>query len=29
MEADRVCLFASYLDKHGPTYHVMATVPLA
>jgi 2'-5' RNA ligase len=28
MEADRVCLFASYLDKQGPTYHVMATIPL-
>lgn len=27
MQADAVCLFASYLDKHGPTYHVMDTIP--
>ncbi|MEL7266931.1 MAG: RNA 2',3'-cyclic phosphodiesterase, partial [Planctomycetota bacterium] len=26
--ADSVQLFASYLDKHGPTYNVMATSPL-
>lgn len=28
MTARSVCVFASYLDKHGPSYHVMDTIPL-
>lgn len=28
MEVDQVRLYASYLDKAGPTYHVMDTIPL-
>lgn len=26
MQAEAACLFASYLDKHGPSYHVMDTI---
>ena len=28
MAAEKVCLYASFLDKSGPTYQVMDTVPL-
>ncbi len=28
MEATEVRVYASYLDKQGPTYHVMDTIPL-
>ncbi|WP_153556017.1 RNA 2',3'-cyclic phosphodiesterase [Roseimaritima sediminicola] len=28
MQAREVCVYASYLDKHGPSYHVMDTIAL-